>query len=178
MDTLLTGVEVGGDTVSGFLWTATGSLRLALAAVGAVNLETKDRVELAFFGFSSVLSAEEEEEAGAVTFLVNKATLGTRAGLGFVRAAGFLGSSGVVITGFLTSVVGFLRPSGLLLRTGSFFLSCSGIVLRNVVCCLLIGALGLSSLLLLTEETLFAVFFTTSCNGFFSSVLLALLWSS
>lgn len=164
MDTLLTGVEVGGDTVSG--------LRLALAAVGAVNLETKDRVELAFFGFSSVLSAEE---AGAATFLVNKATLGTRAGLGFVSAAGFLGSSGVAITGFLTSVLGFLRPSGLLIRTGSFFLSCSGIVLRNVVCCLLIGALGLSSLLLLTEETLFAVFFTTSCNGFFSSVLLALL---
>lgn len=145
------------------------SLRRALAAVGAVNLETNERVEPAFFGFSSVPAADAGE-GGVTTFLVSKATLGTLACLVTAGVASLLSTAVFLIS------VGFLIPA--FFKTGSFFLSASSwgaFVLRKVVCCLLIGVLGLSSFLLLTEETLFAgLFLTLVVSLIFSSTLVPL----
>jgi hypothetical protein len=154
------------------------SLRRALAAVGAVNLETNDRVEpVAFFGFSSVSVVK----GGAGTFFVaSNATLGTRTG--FVLVAF---SFDVATTGFFVVVVGgTVIDFGLVVVVEGFFkvaiflLSSEG-GRTVVVGCLFTGALGLSSffLLLTEEETLFDGFvivspFLTFSLLFFSSVVL------
>ena len=117
------GVPVEDTFLEGASATVDAGARRALAAVGAVNLETSDRVEPAFFGFVSGLSSAAA--AGGAFLFANKATLGTRAGLVVVVisvvsvATGFLR---VVVTGFLipTSFVnpglvsGFLRVEGFL----------------------------------------------------------------
>lgn len=162
----------GGEVALTFLWVgstlrtllpptdegvlAVISLRRALAAVGAVNLETSDRVEVAFFGFSSTASVAAG--GGGAAFLASKATLGTRAGfvIGLLSPATAFFLTGVFFASFPS--VGLVKVLLAVVVAGTpFFFSLSA-VLRTVVGCLLIGALVLSSLLLLTEETLFEVF--------------------
>lgn len=80
----------------------------ALAAVGAVNRETSDLVEVIFLGFPSAVASVVASVVVAF-FLASKATRGTRPafGFGFNFSSGHLdASSALTGTLFLTNVVG------------------------------------------------------------------------